>query len=183
MEAVLKVREKIYDHIQNGAVCHWMDRATHDQYVTYCVSKDTIQDTAETLYTHRQRGFTENMYAKYFEYYGILQAVYLQQDAIWALHRLFLGAEPDISAKPNWKRIRDLRNDTAGHPVGRRRFLNRNAIGYERVNYSWWLEGDRYPKSEDVPLASLLDGYANEATAILTDVHAELERSCATKHT
>lgn len=182
MEAVLQIREKIYDHIQDGSACHWMDRATHNDYVIYCVSKDTIQDTAETLLAHRQQGFTENMYARYFEYYGILQAVYLQQDAICALYRLFLGAAPDLSAKHNWDRIRNLRNDTAGHPVGTRHFLNRNAIGYDRVNYSWWVEGDRHPQSEDVSLGSLLDGYANEAAAVLNGVHVELDRSCATKH-
>ena len=183
MKAVLAIRVKIYDHIQRWSMCHWMDRASHDEYVVYCVAKDTIQDTAETLLTHRQRGFTENVYARYFEYYGILQAVYIQQDAIWALHRLFVGNEPNVSDKPHWNRIRDLRNDTAGHPVGRRRFLNRNAIGYDKVNYSWWTEGDRYPKSEDVALASVLDGYADEATDVLNDVYVELERSCATKHT
>lgn len=160
-----------------------MDRATHDEYIIYCVSKDTIQDTAETLLTHRKQGFTGDMYARYFECYGILQAVYLQQDAIWALHKLFVGAAPDLSAMPDWNRIRDLRNDTAGHPVGRRRFLNRNAIAYDRVNYSWWPEGDRFPKSEDVPLGSLLDGYATEAASVLEDIHVELKRSCTAKHT
>lgn len=182
MESVLIVREKIYDHIQDGAVCHWMERATHNEYITYCVAKDTIQDTAETLLTHRQRGFSGDMYARYFEYYGILQAIYMQQDAIRALYSLFVGAAADVSGKPSWNRLRSLRNDTAGHPVGRRRFLNRNAIGYDRVNYSWWLEGERFPKSEDVPLASLLDSYAAEAADLLARVHDELERSCTTKH-
>jgi hypothetical protein len=183
MNAVLENREKIYDHIQNWSTCNWTNVASHDEYIIYCVSKDTIQDTAETLIVHRQQGFSGDLYAQYFEYYGILQAVYLQQDAIWALHRLFIGNEPDLSTRPSWSRIRDLRNDTAGHPVGRRRFLNRNAIGYGRVNYSWWPEGDRLPRSEDIALGALLDSYAGEAAAILEDVYAELERTCVTKHT
>lgn len=182
MNAVLEIHERIYDHIQNWSVCHWMDRASHDEYVIYCVSKDTIQDTAETLLTHRQQGFSENLHARYFEYYGILQATYLQPDAIWALHRLFIGREPDLSTNPSWSRLRGLRNGTVGHPVGRRRFLNRNAIGYNRVNYSWWPEGDRYPKSEDVALGALLDDYEAEATLVLIAIFEELERSCATKH-
>jgi hypothetical protein len=107
------------------------------------------------------------MYARYFEYHGILQAVYIQQDAVGALYRLFFGTSQDRKNAPNWNRMRDLRNDTAGHPVGRRRFLNRTAVGYDKVTYSWWSEGDRFPKSEDVPLGSLLDGYALEAATVM----------------
>jgi len=183
MEAVLTARMKIYDHIQNWSACHWFDRATHDEYITYCVAKDTIQDTGETLLVHRQRGFSSDQYERYFEYYGILQAVYMQQDAVSALHRLFVGAALDVSDKASWSQIRDLRNDTAGHPVGRKRFLNRNAIGYDRVNYSWWPEGSRFPKSEDIALAKLMDSYATEAAEVLEQLSQELELVCATKHT
>lgn len=183
METVLHILERIYDHIQNTASCPWLTRSTHAEYIAYCISMDTIQDTAETLITHRRHGFSLNMYAKYFEYYGILQAVYIQQDAIGELYRLFFGTSQDRKNAPNWNRMRDLRNDTAGHPVGRRRFLNRNAVGYDKVTYSWWSEGDRFPKSEDVPLGSLLDGYALEAAAVMQNIHAHLERSCTTNHT
>lgn len=183
MERVLLARERIYDHIQDFSACHWFDRATHGDWIVYCVAKDTIQDTAETLLTHRGKGFSTDVYARYFEYYGILQAAYLQQDAVFALYRLFFKKAPDVTGAHNWNRLRDLRNDTAGHPVGRRRFLNRHAIGYDNVSYSWWNEGDRHPRSEDVPLGTPLDGFADEAASLLEDIHAELERSCATKHT
>lgn len=183
MEAVLTAREKIYDHIQNLSACHWSNRATHDEYITYCVAKDTIQDTGETLMVHRQRGFSPDRYERYFEYYGILQAVYMQQDAVSALHKLFVGAALDVADKASWNQIRGLRNDTAGHPVGRKRFLNRNAIGYDRVNYSWWPEGSRFPKSEDIALATLMDSYAAEATEVLKQLNQELELVCAAKHT
>lgn len=182
MESVLIAREKIYDHIQDWSACGWTDQATHDEFVMYCVAKDTVQDTAETLLVHRQRGFTKDMYERYFEYYGILQAIYMQQDSIAALYKLFVGQPLDIRNRPNWCRIRELRNATVGHPVGRRRFLNRNAIGYQGVNYSWWPEDSRFPKSETVPLAQLLDAYTNEATDALEHIHAELDRVCRDKH-
>jgi hypothetical protein len=183
MEALLVAREKIYNHIQDAEVCRWSDRATHDDYVTYCVAKDTIQDTAETLIVHRRKGFADDICERYIEYYGVLQAVYMQQDAICALYRLFVGGKLDISDKPSWKRVRDLRNETVGHPVGQKRFLNRSAIDYDHVNYLWWPESSRFPKSEDVPLAALIDAYAVEATDVLESAHAELEAACAIEHT
>jgi len=182
VEKVLAAREKIYNHIQNSSVCHWSDSATHDQYVTYCVAKDTIQDTAETLLVHRRNGFAADICERYVEYYGVLQAVYMQQEAICALYRLFIGTNLEVAASPCWQQVRNLRNETAGHPVGRKRFLNRNAIGYDRVNYLWWPEGSRYPKSEDVALAALIDGYTTEAASILERLHLTIESECAVKH-
>jgi hypothetical protein len=182
MEAVLVAREKIYDHIQNQSVCHWSDRATHDQYVTYCVTKDTILDTAETLLVHRKKGFVKDIYERYIEYYGVLQAVYMQQDAICALHRLFVKTELELSDMSNWKQVRELRNLTVGHPVGRKRFLSRNVISYDRVNYLWWPKGNRFPKSENVSLATVIDDYAAEAAVVLERLHVVLESECAELH-
>lgn len=178
MKAVLEVREKIYNHIQNCSHCQWHDRASHDEFISYCVAKDTIQDTAEALSAHRSEGFSDDIYKRYIEYYGILQAVYMQQDAIKVLHNLFLGKDPGNSDKDNWNQLRDLRNDTVGHPVERRNFLNRLFIGYDRVKYHWWPKGKHSPKFSDVNLAKLIDGYEQEAESVLGTILAEIERNC-----
>lgn len=182
MNSVLTSRQKIYDHIQDGSNCHWTDKATHDQYITYCVAKDTIQDTAETVLAHRARGFSSDVHERYLEYYGILQALYMQQDAISALHKLFLHANLSLAGMPSWDKLRNLRNDTAGHPVGRKRFLNRNIIGYNTVNYSAWPSGSNLPKSENVSLGILIDAYTREATNVLDALHNSLIQSCSSGH-
>ena len=79
-----------------------------------------IEDTAEAVLSHREHGFTDDVYRRYIEYYGVLQAVYMQQDAIEALFALFMKPDKiDYTVLPNWQTLRDLRNSTVGHPVGR----------------------------------------------------------------
>lgn len=180
--SVLNSREKIYDHIQNWSICRWASSATHKQYITYCVAKDTIQDTAETILAHRARDFSSDVWDRYLEYYGVLQAAYMQQDTINALHKLFLGSNINFGTLEHWKDLRDFRNDTVGHPVSRQRFLNRNIISYEVVNYSAWPSDTQVPESENVALGSLIDGYANEASNVLETVHDNLVQSCYSGH-
>jgi hypothetical protein len=59
METVLRIRDRIYDHIQNTATCQWITRSTHTEYIGYCISMDTIQDTAEVSYTSASRVLVE----------------------------------------------------------------------------------------------------------------------------
>jgi hypothetical protein len=178
MDSLLAVREKIYNHIENYSKCDFHRTATHNDFIIYCISKDTIQDTAEAILAHREKDFAESIYERYLEYYGLLQAIYLQQDAICALHKLFIGERPNLSSKKCWKELRDLRVCTVGHPVGRRKFLSRNAITYNEVAYSWWPEGKKFPKRKTLNLSGLLDGYSDEATSVLQTTLDAINKKC-----
>jgi hypothetical protein len=71
MNKILAAREKIYDHIQNFSRCGWQTKCTHNESEVYCIAKDTIQDTGETLLAHRQHDFVKDEYRRYVEYYGV----------------------------------------------------------------------------------------------------------------
>lgn len=185
MNKILFAREKIYNHVEDSSQCGWSNSASHGDFERYCIAKDTIQDTGESLLAHREKGFSSDIYLRYVEYYGLLQAIYMQQDAIQALHRLFM-APPDLDYKPlqNWNALRDLRNDTAGHPVGRLKRLNRSQIAYDRVNYMRCPTNDISSwESYNVHLSKLLDGYDVEAANILEAIWPCLETDCKAKHT
>jgi hypothetical protein len=184
MDKTLAARERIYNHIQDFSRCGWHASCSHTEFERYCIAKDTIQDTAEALFAHREQGFVDDVYRRYVEYYGVLQAVFMQQDAIEFLFNLFLKPEEFKSdALPNWQELRALRNNTVGHPVDRLKRLNRNGIAYGCVIYSW-CPGEKTSswKSKDVNLAALLDAYDSEAASVLDSVYRRLETDCATKH-
>jgi hypothetical protein len=185
MNKILAAREKIYDHIEDFSKCGWHATCSHTDFERYCIAKDTIQDTAEALLVHREQDFVDDVYRRYVEYYGVLQAVYMQQDAIEALFNLFMTPGTiEFAALPNWQKLRDLRNDTAGHPVGRLKRLNRGVIAYDCVNYQWCPDQKVSSwKSKDVNLAALLDAYDPEAAGVLDSVFRRLEAECAAKHT
>ena len=186
MNKVLKERKKIYDHIDGSqSLCKWSEQASHTELEQYCIAKDTIQDTGEALLAHRQVGFNTDSSRRYIEYYGVLQAVYMQQDSIGALHKIFDPKQKlEFCNYPAWKELRDLRNDTAGHPVGRLKRLNRYSISYNSVNYQWLPNEDISSwESICVNLAALLDSYDIEAAGILTDIFIEMSQRCTFDHT
>jgi len=185
MNLVLQERTKIYDHIYGSqSTCTWLANASHKDSEKCCIAKDTIQDTGEALSAHRSKGFHGDVRQRYIEYYGVLQAVYMQQDSIIALYKLFgPRANLDFSLYPAWSKLRDLRNDTVGHPVGRLKRLNRSAISYSRVNYQYWpSENIGTLKSTDVALARELDIYEKEAATTLKLIVSEMSNSCSRGH-
>ena len=184
MNKILDEYNRIYDHIQDISSCGWHDCCSHRDFERYCIAKDTVQDTAEALMSHREQGFTVNVYRRYVEYYGVLQAIYMQQDAITALFELFMVPDKiDYSVLPNWQTLRDLRNDTAGHPVGNLKRLNRNQMDYDCVNYLWCPKDKPSSwKSENINLGAVLDSYDCEAGGVLKSIFARLVAECPTKH-
>lgn len=185
MNKILEAHGQIYDHIQDFSSCGWHECCSRIDFERYCVAKDTVQDTAEAVMSHRAKGFTDNVYLRYVEYYGVLQAIYMQQDAIQALFELFMAPDRiNYSGLPNWQTLRDLRNDTVGHPVGKLKRLNRNQIAYDCVNYQWFTKDKQSSfKSENIDLGAVLDGYNCEAGGVLQSIWTRLEAECPIKHT
>jgi len=184
MNKTLTSRNNIYDHITGSAVCTWDKSCTPKNFETYCIAKDTIQDTAEALLAHRKKDFVDDVFLRYIEYYGVLQAVYMQQDAIQALYNLFMKPEKLFTVNLiHWEKLRGLRNDTVGHPVVRLKRLNRSMISYDRVDYLWRSHKKKKSlESDSVDLRELLDSYDSEASCVLDCIFQHLEDTCANGH-
>jgi len=96
--------------------------ASADQYLAFCAAKDWLQDTTEVLLLHRRQGFSDDSHKAYLEFWGILQTVFVQQDAIAELDYSFSGnrgfRRKDKGAA--WTEIRELRNLAVGHPTNKK---------------------------------------------------------------
>src|SRR5690348_9719099 len=80
-----------------------MDRVTKAQ-----VALDTAEDAMLALSNYQSRDIGSADGEKYLKLYGFLQAVFLQQDAIKELHRLFVGAFAQPGITSAWKQLREL---------------------------------------------------------------------------
>lgn len=83
-----------------------------------CSSLDAIGDTQLALEAYSVRGLTEDTGANYLLVYGALQILFVQQEAIFDLCNA-LAVPKDLSQYPKLKEIRELRNDSTGHPTRR----------------------------------------------------------------
>jgi hypothetical protein len=180
MDNVGNRREEIYNYFHANQACqiYFFDSAHEDEYVAYHNSMHLLHDSTESLWCHRKQGFASDPHQAYLEFWGLMQAVIIQQDSIAEIFEVITSNELDSKNLVSWSEIRNLRNICAGHPAKRdrpkrlpltRSFMGRMFGGYESFKYERWEQGvgTTYP---NVKLAALLDAYAVEAEAKLVEI-------------
>ncbi len=187
MDAVADRRTEIYDYFHSSASCqeYFLDHAHEREYVAYYNSMYLLQDSTEGLRQHRERGFSPDPLIAYIEFWGVMQAVIIQQDSITEIHEVMVGNPLDAKAAnlTSWLKVRKLRDICAGHPAKKdrpkaapltRTFMGRAFGGYDAIRYEQWeaAAGTTHPS---VPLGALLDAYAVEAEAQLAKVLAAMK--------
>ena len=142
---------------------------------------DVIDDVESALTAYTENEFPTEVGEKYLRIYGVMQALFLQQDALDDLIKAIHPAK-DICVKDILKDIREARNASVGHPTrfGRRGVLSTHGI----VQHSMRKEGFEllsYPKKNDetfehVPVQELIEKQRAEAARILSEVVEELRQ-------
>lgn len=91
-----------------------------DNWNMLCVSLDTLRDTEDLIQYFRESEFPEDMRGKFLTIYGLLQVLFVQQDALVNANASL--ELPKITIRtdfPDLQSIRDIRNDVTGHPTQR----------------------------------------------------------------
>lgn len=196
MEKIAEIRINIYDYFQGNKVCQnfFCDNAQEERYAAYYTSMYLLQDTTESLSVHRKKDFSNDQYEAYIEFWGIMQAIIIQQDSIVELYEAVTGSKINTKSLISWQELRLLRNTCAGHPAKRdspksgpltRTFMSRTFGGYSSLTYEKWEK----PKSKgpsssplanishpQVKLGNLIDSYEKEAADIMTKILKYMER-------
>jgi len=137
-----------------------------------------IQDTGESLSEHRKRDFSHDPYVSYLEFWGVMQAIIIQQDAIRELHRAITETSPVVPKPSPWWRMREFRIQSAGHPAGRtfgvpapqRSFMGRTGRSYARVQYELWDAHTCQTTHPTINLGHMLDEYDLQAAGLLANI-------------
>lgn len=82
-----------------------------------CSSLDVVGDTELALDAYLDGDEDATYGQKYLFVYGVLQALFIQQDAV---RHLCEALRIEVENEPSLKRVRDTRNDASGHPTQRR---------------------------------------------------------------
>ncbi|MFM0288378.1 hypothetical protein [Paraburkholderia megapolitana] len=186
MQAIAQRRNDIYNFFHASVSCqsYFFAPDREDDYAAYYTAMFLLQDTSESLMHHRQKEFpTDSPLQAYLEFWGVLQAVFIQQDAIIELRQVVFEHHPSTAHLTAWTELREFRNVCAGHPVRKdrpkpnivRSFMGRGFGGYQSVKYERWeRDGTRsYPR---VPFGQMIDDYSVEAAEELAKVLTEMKR-------
>ena len=121
--------------------------------------------------------FSSDPWRAYVEFWGVMQATMIQQDAIKELHRVVLGSEPGNLTNTAWSKLRDMRTMLAGHPARRdrdgpvrRAFMGRSFGKYDRVTCEVWDDGTKQRTHPAFNLRRMIDDYDVQAAGILDTV-------------
>ena len=147
-----------------------------------CSSMDVLGDTEQGIYEFEQG---EN--CGYIEVYGLLQALFLQQDAVRYIAKT-IGVE--ISNIEALLRIRNIRNDSIGHPMNRGNgssfhYISRCTISKSGFTMSSYAAADDTDKFIDIDLSEILREQKAGVQTQLAEIYrymADLENSHREKH-
>ncbi len=186
MQRLSTRRDEIYNYFHGSASCQqfFFAAAQEERYAAYYTSMYLLQDTIESLMVHRSKGFSSDAFEAYIEFWGVMQALFIQQDSISELYEAVLGSVPNTHNLASWQALRTLRNTCAGHPAKKNRpktsplsrtFIGRSFGNYSAVTYEQWQSGGSLSHPV-VDLGALIDSYASEAESQLAAVLQSLRQ-------
>ena len=113
LRGIMRLEDEVRDFINTGR--HQIELlASRSTWNQICSSLDVIGDTALSIQDYVTSPYPSSDGLKYIYTYGILQSLFLQQDAVRHLSEAF-----NLPHSPGERltKIRDIRNSAIGHPT------------------------------------------------------------------
>jgi hypothetical protein len=163
---------------------HHQPRLMADEFCWHqlCVAMDTIEDTDCAVTAYVDHEFPTDTGEKYLRIYGILQGLFVQQDALVELInaiRPVKNIHPRDLLSDMLIDVRGARNKSVGHPVklGRKAFSTHAIVQHSMRKDGFELVS--YPKRsgqifQSVPVMELIEKQRAETFRILSEVVEDL---------
>lgn len=119
LENIDILSSEVRDYINIGRVQNKLiqDKKNWNQI---CSSLDVLGDTTYAISSYINDSFPNDDGLKYIYIYGILQALFLQQDSLRHLTCALLSInEKDYKVNDELEKIRNIRNEAIGHPTNK----------------------------------------------------------------
>ena len=121
----------------------------HKFWNQLCSSLDVIEDSDLAIDAYIDSKFAKDDGEKYLRLYGVLQALFLQQDAVTNLCES-LEFPNNLIANSKLREIRDIRNDSIGHPTKRGNYNSYHFISRVTITKSGFQLISDYENSKTI---------------------------------
>lgn len=113
-----------------------------------CAAIDVIEDSQCAIDYYKTTDYPDNYKGKYLFTYGLLQALFIQQDALHSLSSVLYTKFDFRNNYPEIYEIREIRNDTIGHPTNRqdKKCIHIGQIFLEKEKFRYIV----YPKAKSI---------------------------------
>ncbi|KKP37306.1 hypothetical protein A2483_00030 [Candidatus Peregrinibacteria bacterium RIFOXYC2_FULL_33_13] len=189
MKTILKLACEIREHVNDPGNNVFKEKYFNNktsEWNLLCCSMDTFQDTALALRYYE----TINLHWKkvgknILIFYGILQAIFLQQDAVKNLHKIFLNEKLEIHKMPNLNKIRNFRNKFTGHPLECKqdKTIYRSIIApmtlsnHKNIILGSWDDTNKKAGYETIDFKEIYKEYKQETKSILKKIIETMKKN------
>lgn len=187
MEATQDLLRRVRDLVNENATRSRLMK-NHDEWLQLGSSLDTIGDCEMAISAYQSErdkstnSPVEKLGSRYLRTYGVLQALFVQQDALLNLLEP-LNATVDLDAYPELKTIRDIRIRSVGHPTKRNRGKNEPPsyhgivqISFADESFQLWSDSEAGSwQTESINILELIGQQRVGAAQILGHAIATLE--------
>ena len=153
-----------------------------DSSITFCVTKDLLQDTHEALMAIFESESDQRAPAAYVLFWGILQTVAIQQDALSEMYLSIYGQEPrNFWNNSRWSKVRQIRRQLAGHPAKADRkdlrtrcSIARGFLSPTSAYVEKWNIDNAECNHELIALKPIIQAYYQVAVQMLSSIHEKM---------
>ncbi len=179
MRRLAEKEQSIRAFVNDGYLYERYFRDYGDEWNTLAVALDTLGDSCSALIHFEDVGIGNTIDERYLRFYGLFQAIILQQDAIKHLYWLFVGRKLSSPPTSAWMKLRDLRNMVAGHPIDKdgdpaegklRIFVSQRTITSNGFTLLICEQKTGKTRSQQVDFRTSYEAYKIEALAYLSDI-------------
>lgn len=130
---ISEITDQIRDIFNNSTIKQTQVYSNKQDWYQFCAGLDAIRDTCLAIENFQKD--STNLYTKhpYLATYGLFQALFIQQDAVNFLKKSIFGKKCGINWReeyPELFKIRQIRNETVGHPIEKKNNYKNNEITY-----------------------------------------------------
>ena len=188
-ETIHKLSQSIRDIVFSAVTGHLFLKSLDNRFqIVACL--DTIEDVQLAIDEYRRVDLSEDQTNKgklYLAIYGVLQGMFLQQDALMNLANA-IGFPFQLDDYPGIKDIREIRNQIVGHPTSYRRrrsesyyAINRSSLSLKRFDVMEYNKEGGQSQVASVDLTQKLSDSESIIVQALRDLRGKLEGDIA-KH-
>ena len=174
---------KLASHIRGFVESPWMQNilVKDSSWDMLCSSLDTIEDIELAIEAYLNSPDKIELGSNYLLIYGILQCLFVQQDAVRHLSEsLSINFERDDSLE----QIRDIRNNVVGHPTkksrGKDKGPSHNFISRVTMNKAGFQLTETYPNNQydikDIHIPSLIETQQDKLMCAMSKIIQELKK-------
>ncbi len=146
-----------------------------------CSSLDAIEDAQHSINFYDDLKDFNAHEGGYLYIYGLLQSIYVQQDAIKSLKFSLFNIEINFKIDyPDLYYIREIRNKTIGHPTSRHKdksfhFIIQNSIGKHSIEL-WNYYSNNTDDHEFINISECINIQSDNISKILEEIISNLEQ-------